>query len=68
VSEMFELGDEPSGAGFVVTAAVPVGAQVVIGLAAFQHPVRRHQHRVRDRDLGSAHPASPGQSVCWAAR
>ena len=35
---------------------VPVGAQVVVGLIAFQHPVGRHQDGVRDRDLGPAHP------------
>jgi hypothetical protein len=27
--------------GFVVASAVPVGAQVVVGLVAFQHPVGR---------------------------
>jgi hypothetical protein len=58
VSEMFELGDEPSGVGFVVAAAVPVGAEVVVGLVAFQHPVGRNQDGVRDRDLSPAHPTA----------
>jgi hypothetical protein len=54
MSEVFELGDEPSGVRFIVSAAVPVSAQVVVGLVAFQHPVGRNQHRVRDGDLGPA--------------
>ena len=57
MSEVFELGDESPGMGFVAASSVPVGAQVVVGLVAFQHPVGRNQDRVRDRDLGSAHPA-----------
>jgi hypothetical protein len=42
--------------GFVVASAVPIGAQVVVELVAFQHSVGRHQHGVRDRDLSPAHP------------
>jgi hypothetical protein len=38
VPEAFELGDEPSGLGFVVASAVPVGSEVVVGLVAFEHP------------------------------
>ena len=29
MAEVFELGDQPSGVGLVVAAAVPIGAQVV---------------------------------------
>jgi hypothetical protein len=39
VSEVFELGHQPPGVRFVASAAVPVSAQVVVGLVAFQHPV-----------------------------
>jgi hypothetical protein len=35
VAEVFELGDQPSGMGLVVASAVPIGAQVVVGLIAF---------------------------------
>jgi excisionase family DNA binding protein len=41
VAEVFELGDQPSGVGFVIASAVPVGAKVVVGLVAFEHPVGR---------------------------
>jgi len=61
VAEVFELGYQPSGVRFVVAAGVPVGAQVVVGLVAFQHPVGRHQDGVRDRNLGSPHPAPAHQ-------
>jgi hypothetical protein len=54
---MFELGDQPSGMGFVIASAVPIGAQVVARLVAFQHPVGRNQDGVRDRDLSPAHPS-----------
>jgi hypothetical protein len=40
VPEAFQLGDEPSGVGFVIASAVPIGSQVVIGLVAFEHPIR----------------------------
>src|SRR5829696_9761130 len=61
VAEVFELGYQPSGVRFVVAAGVPVGAQVVVGLVAFQHPVGRHQDGVRDRNLGSPHPTPAHQ-------
>jgi hypothetical protein len=70
VSEMFELGDQPSGVGFVVAAAVPVGAQVVVRLITFQHPVGRDQDRMRDRNLSPTHsppfhqPGMPGNTRC----
>ena len=35
VAEVFELGDQPSGVGFVVASAVPIRAQVVVRLVAF---------------------------------
>ncbi len=41
VPEVFELGDQSSGVGFVVASAVPVRAEVLVGLVAFQHPVGR---------------------------
>src|SRR4029453_6980391 len=34
VSEVFELGDESSGVGFVAASSVPVGARVVVLFAA----------------------------------
>ena len=37
------------------------GSEVVVGLVAFEHPVRGDQDRVRDRDLCPAHPAAFGQ-------
>ena len=61
VTESFQLGDQAAGVGFGVTAHVPVGSEVAVGLVAFEHPVRRDQDRVRDRDLGSSHPATLGQ-------
>jgi hypothetical protein len=53
VAEVFELGDQPSGVGFLAAAAVPVGAQVVVGLVTFQHPVARDQDGVRSCTLAS---------------
>ena len=35
MAEVFELGDQPPGVGFVVASAVPVGAEVVVRLVAF---------------------------------
>jgi hypothetical protein len=51
VAEVFELCDEASGVGFVVAPGVSVGAEVLIRLVSFQHPVSRHQDRVGGRDL-----------------
>jgi hypothetical protein len=55
-AQMFQLGHQPFGVGFVASAAVPVSAQVMVGLVALEHPVGRNQDRVRDGDLGPAHP------------
>ena len=65
--EAFELGDEPSGVGSVVASAVPVGSEVVVGLVAFEHPVGRDQHRVRDGYLRPM-PRRLVSRACWAAR
>jgi hypothetical protein len=61
VPETFKLGNQPSGVGFVVAAFMPVRAEVGIGLVTLQHVIGRNQDRVRDRDLGPAHPPSPRQ-------
>jgi hypothetical protein len=53
---------------FVVPSLVPVGTEIVVGLIAFQHPVRRDQDRVRDRDLGRPRPRRLISRACWAAR
>ena len=68
VAEVFELGDQPSGMGFVVASAVPIGAQVVVRLVAFQHPVGRNQDGVRDRDLSRPMPRRFVNRACWTAR
>ena len=69
MSELLQLRDQPASVRFVVASLVPVGTEVVGGPIAFQHPVRRDQDRVRDRDLGPAQaynatikatPLSPG--------
>ncbi len=39
MAEVFELCDEASGVGFVVAPGVPVGAEILIRLVSFQHPV-----------------------------
>jgi hypothetical protein len=65
VPEAFELGD--AGVGFVGASAVPVRSEVVVGLVAFEHPVGRDQHRVRDGDLGPARPM-PRRLVSRACR
>ena len=62
MSEVLQLRDQPSGVRFVVASLVPVGTEVVVGLVAFQHPVRRDQDRVRNRDLGPASASAPHQS------
>jgi hypothetical protein len=56
MAELLELPNQPSGVGFVVASGVPVGTEVVVGLVAFEHPVGRHQHRMRYGDLCPAHP------------
>ena len=61
VAELLELGDQPAGVGFVVARGEPVGAEVAVGLVAFEHVVGGDQDRVRDRDLRPAHPAAPGE-------
>jgi hypothetical protein len=61
VSQPFQLGDQPTGVGFVVAAFMPVRAEVGVGLVTLQHVVGRNQDRVRDRDLGPAHPTSPSK-------
>ena len=68
MAEVFELGDQPSGVGLVVSAAVPVGPEVVVGLVAFQHPVGGNQDGVRDRDLGRRMPRRFINRACRAAR
>ena len=67
VAEVFQLGHQPSGMRLGASAAVPVSAQVVVGLVAFEHPVGRDQHRVRDGYLRPM-PRRLVSRACWAAR
>jgi hypothetical protein len=62
VAELLQLRNQPSGVGFVVASLVPVGTEIVVGLVTFEHPVRRNQDRMRNRDLGSAAAAAPHHS------
>ena len=54
--KMFELRDEPSGVGFDVAAFMPVRAEVGVDLIALLQVVGRDKDRVRDGDVGAAHP------------
>lgn len=62
VSHAFELGNQPSGVGFVVATAEPVGSEVVIGLVTLEHVVGRDQDRACDRDLCATHAAAASQA------
>jgi hypothetical protein len=68
VSEAFELRDQTSGVGLVVAAGVPVDAQVVVGLIAFQHPVADTKMVRATATWARPIPRRFINQACWAAR
>jgi hypothetical protein len=68
VAELLQLRDQPAGVRFLVASLVPVSTEIVVGLVAFQHPVRRDQDRVRACDLARPRPRRFINRACWAAR